>query len=67
MEEIRSTTFQLEGKDLQSILKSLEKGISEIFNSERYTKYLQTMSKFHSYSFNNTMLIALQRPVAFFF
>ena len=64
MEEIRSTTFQLEGKDLQSILKSLEKGISEIFNSERYTKYLQTMSKFHSYSFNNTMLIALQRPDA---
>ena len=49
---------------MDSILQSLEEGVSEIFTSERYTEYLQTMAKFHNYSFNNTMLIALQRPDA---
>lgn len=64
MEENRNTSFQLKGKDMDSILQSLEEGVSEIFTSERYAEYLQTMAKFHNYSFNNTMLIALQRPDA---
>lgn len=64
MEENRNTSFQLKGRDMDSILQSLEEGVSEIFTSERYTEYLQTMAKFHNYSFNNTMLIALQRPDA---
>ena len=64
MEENRNTSFQMKGKDMDSILQSLEEGVSEIFTSERYTEYLQTMAKFHNYSFNNTMLIALQRPDA---
>lgn len=64
MEENRNTSFQLKGRDMDSILQSLEEGVSEMFTSERYTEYLQTMAKFHNYSFNNTMLIALQRPDA---
>lgn len=64
MEDNRNTSFQLKGRDMDSILQSLEEGVSEIFTSERYTEYLQTMAKFHNYSFNNTMLIALQRPDA---
>lgn len=64
MEENRNTSFQLQGKDMDSILKSLEEGVSQIFTSERYAEYLRTMAKFHNYSFNNTLLIALQRPDA---
>ena len=64
MEENRNTPFLLKGKDMDSILQSLKEGVSEIFTNERYTEYLQTMAKFHNYSFNNTMLIALQRPDA---
>lgn len=50
--------------DLQEIMNSLEDGVAELFTSERYTQYLNTMSKFHTYSFNNTLLIAMQRPDA---
>lgn len=52
------------GKDLDSILKSLETGVADLFSSERYADYLKTMAKFHNYSFNNTLLIAMQRPDA---
>ncbi len=52
------------GKDIDSILKSLETGVSDLFTSERYEEYLKTMAKFHNYSFNNTLLIAMQRPDA---
>lgn len=52
------------GKDMDSILKSLETGVKELFTSERYQNYLKTMSHFHNYSFNNTLLIAMQRPDA---
>lgn len=56
--------FRLPGKDIDSIMKSLETGVTDLFSSERYTEYLKTMAKFHNYSFNNTLLIALQRPDA---
>ena len=49
---------------LKEITDRLEQGILEVFESERYKEYLRIMSKFHHYSFNNTMLIALQKPDA---
>ena len=49
---------------VQEITEKLEQGIKELFESEKYKTYLNTMSKFHNYSFNNTMLIAMQKPDA---
>ncbi|MCD7883046.1 MAG: DUF3849 domain-containing protein [Lachnospiraceae bacterium] len=49
---------------MKEITERLEQGVQEIFTSERYTEYLKTMSQFHSYSFNNTLLIAMQKPDA---
>lgn len=45
---------------MKEVTDRLETGIQELFESERYKAYLTTMSKFHSYSFNNTLLIAMQ-------
>lgn len=45
-------------------LEQLEKGINELFESNKYKQYLDTMSKFHSYSVNNCLLIAMQKPDA---
>ena len=63
---VQSSTIPLPvaGKDMNSILKSLETGVGNIFTGDKYAQYLQTMSKFHRYSFNNTLLIAMQRPDA---
>lgn len=49
---------------MKEITDKLEQGIKDLFNSERYKMYLSAMSKFHNYSFNNTLLIAMQRPNA---
>lgn len=49
---------------VKEITKKLEQGLKELFESERYKEYLTTMSKFHNYSFNNTLLIAMQKPDA---
>ncbi len=49
---------------LQEITAGIEQGIKELFESERYRQYLSTMSRFHHYSVNNTMLIYMQRPDA---
>ena len=49
---------------LKEITDRLEKGIMELFDSDRYKEYLRVMSKFHNYSFNNTLLIAMQKPDA---
>ena len=51
-------------EQLKEITERLEQGVQELFTSERYTEYLKTMAKFHNYSFNNTLLIALQKPDA---
>lgn len=51
-------------QQMYEITKQLEEGVKALFTSERYTEYLKTMSKFYNYSFNNTVLIALQRPEA---
>ena len=49
---------------LKEITDRLEQGIKELFDSDRYKEYLRVMSKFHNYSFNNTLLIAMQKPDA---
>ncbi len=49
---------------VNAILKKLEEGVKDLFTSEKYKQYLSTMSKFHHYSFNNTVLIAMQKPDA---
>lgn len=54
----------IQGKDMDSIMQSLESGVEELFTSNRYQEFLKPMAKFHNYSFNNTMLIAMQRPDA---
>jgi len=49
---------------LVTITEKLENGIKELMNSDKYKAYLKTMGKFHHYSVNNSLLIALQRPDA---
>ena len=49
---------------IKEITAGIEKGIQELFESDRYRKYLTTMSRFHRYSLNNIMLIHAQRPDA---
>ena len=49
---------------LKEIVESIERGIQELFESEKYRQYLKTMSRFHRYSVNNTMLIFMQKPDA---
>lgn len=51
-------------EQLKEITERLEQGVQELFTSERYREYLNTMAKFHNYSFNNTLLIAMQKPDA---
>lgn len=47
-------------QQVREITDKLEQGIKELFESERFKEYLRTMSKFYNYSFNNTLLIAMQ-------
>ena len=49
---------------MREIVESIENGIKELFESDKYRQYLSTMSRFHRYSVNNTMLIYMQRPDA---
>ena len=51
-------------QQVRGITDKLEQGIKELFESERFKEYLRTMSKFYNYSFNNTLLIAMQKPEA---
>ena len=51
-------------QQVKEITDKLEQGIKELFESERFKEYLRTMSKFYNYSFNNTLLIAMQKPEA---
>ena len=60
--------FELTGETpderLKELTEKLEQGVSEIFTSGRYAEYLSAMSKFHTYSFGNVMLILMQNPAA---
>ena len=49
-------------EQLKEITERPEQGVKDLFTSEKYTEYLKTMSQFHNYSFNNTLLIAMQKP-----
>ena len=49
---------------LKDITDSIERGIQDLFQSDKYAEYLRTMSRFHKYSVNNTMLIYMQKPDA---
>jgi hypothetical protein len=49
---------------LKEITESIEQGIQDLFDSNKYMEYLRTMSRFHRYSLNNTLLIAMQQPDA---
>ncbi len=53
-----------EKQKVKEITDKLEEGLKELFDSEKYRSYLSTMSKFHNYSVNNTLLIAMQKPEA---
>lgn len=55
---------RIEKQKVKEITDKLEEGLKELFESEKYKSYLSTMSKFHNYSFNNTLLIAMQKPEA---
>ena len=57
-------TSEKPAEKLKEITDRLEQGITELFESERYREYLRVMSKFHNYSFRNTVLIAMQKPDA---
>ena len=60
-QEIKQPTVK---ERLAELTSGIEKGIQELFQSEKYQSYLRTMSRFHRYSLNNTMLIYLQKPDA---
>lgn len=51
-------------KAIREITDKLEQGVHDLFDSEQYQNYLKTMAKFHGYSLNNTLLIAMQKPDA---
>ena len=55
---------QINKDRMREIVDSIENGIKELFESDKYQQYLSTMSRFHRYSVNNTMLIYMQRPDA---
>ena len=57
---------QRTNEKIKEITDRLEQGIQDLFDSDRFKEYLQVMSKFHNYSFNNTLLIAMQKPDATF-
>lgn len=59
-------TLEERKPQMAEILQNLEDGVKEVFTSENYIKYLETFSKFHNYSFNNTILILAQCPQASF-
>lgn len=63
-DENMNTIHITEKQKLQEITDKLEEGLKELFESEKYKTYLSTMSKFHNYSLNNTLLIAMQKPEA---
>lgn len=65
-ERVQTTALPVSGKDLSSIMESLEMGVQNFLDGdqERYKDFLKVMTKFHNYSVNNTLLIAMQRPDA---
>ena len=65
-DRVQTTALPVQGKDMNSIMQSLEMGVQNFLegDQERYMEFLKVMTKFHNYSVNNTLLIAMQRPDA---
>ena len=65
-DHVQTTALPIQGKDMNSIMQSLEMGVQNFLegDQERYKEFLKVMTKFHNYSVNNTLLIAMQRPDA---
>jgi antirestriction protein ArdC len=65
-DRVQTTALPVQGKDLNSIMQSLEVGVQNFLDGDqdRYKDFLKVMTKFHHYSVNNTLLIAMQRPDA---
>ena len=61
VKEVEKTNLK---DQMREITDKLEAGIKELFESSKYQEYLKTMSKFHEYSLNNTILISMQKPNA---
>lgn len=57
-------TKEVKQQEINKIIKTLEDGVREVFDSEKYKRYLEFCGKFHHYSFNNVMLILIQCPHA---
>ena len=57
----KNIVYMSEKQKVKEITDKLEAGLKELFESEKYKSYLSTMSKFHNYSFNNTLLIAIRK------
>lgn len=66
MSEVKPIEFtgKTQKEKVKEITDKLEQGIKDLFNSDRYKEYLSAMSKFHNYSFRNTILILMQKPDA---
>lgn len=64
MAEYKTKTNEERKAEVNEILKKLEAGVQEVFESDNYKKWLEMFSKFYHYSFNNTILICMQRPDA---
>lgn len=65
-DRVQTIALSVQGKDMNSIMQSLEMGVQNFLegDQERYKEFLKVMTKFHNYSVNNTLLIAMQRPDA---
>lgn len=64
MPEKKDKTYPSQFDKVKEITDKLEAGIQALFESEAFKNYLKTLSKFHDYSLNNTILIAMQKPDA---
>jgi hypothetical protein len=60
----RRKIMEKKKRQIDTVLEELKSGIKAVFSSDLYAQYLTTMARFHSYSVNNILLIAMQRPDA---
>ena len=64
VEQDKKTKKKTRAEAVKEITEKLEHGLEELFDSDKFKEYLDTMSKFYQYSFNNSLLIAMQKPDA---
>ena len=59
-----NTSYETQKKRIHEVTERLEAGIKDFLSSEKYQDYLKVMSRFHNYSYSNSILIAMQKPDA---